>query len=49
MDRMWYLGVIYDPIIMKSGKIVHILIKRIYVEFHRGNKIKPIRIAKHIS
>ena len=39
----------YDPIIKKSGKMIHIHIKHVQVEFHRGNKIfKPIIIAKHI-
>ena len=39
----------YDPIIIKSGKMIHIHVKHVHVEFHRGNKIfKPIRIAKHI-
>ena len=47
---MWYLGATYDPIIIKSGKMIYILIKHIHVEFHHGNKIfKLIMIAKHIS
>ena len=40
----------YDPIVIKSGKMTHILIKRVYVEFHRDNTIiKSNIIAKHIS
>ena len=39
----------YDPIITKSGKMIHIRIKHVHVKFHRGNKIfKPIITAKHI-
>ena len=45
---MWYLGTTYDQIIIKSGNLIHIRIKHIHVEFHRGYKIlKPIIIAKH--
>ena len=39
----------YDPFIIKSGKMIHIRIKCVHVEFHRNNKIfKAIIIAKHI-
>ena len=39
----------YDPIIIKSDKIIHILIKLVRAEFHRGNTIfKRIIISKHI-
>ena len=41
---------IYDPIIIKSGKMIHIHLKHVHVEFYRGNNIfQPIIIAKHIS
>ena len=47
---MWYLGATYDPTILKLGKIIHILIKRVHVKFHGGNIIfRPVIIAKHIS
>ena len=40
----------YDPLIIKSGKIIDIRIKHVKVEFHRVNKMfKIIIIAKHIS
>ena len=29
----------YDPIIIKSVEMVHIHIKHVHVEFHRGNKL----------
>ena len=33
----------YDPIIIKSDKIIIIRIKHVHVELHRGNQIfKPI-------
>ena len=36
----------YDPIIIKSGKVIPIHIKCVHGEFDRGNKIfKPIIIA----
>ena len=39
----------YDPIIKKSDKMIHIRIKHVHVEFHRGNKIfNTIIIANHI-
>ena len=38
----------YDPIIIKSGKMIHIRIKHVHVEFYRGNKMfKPIIQACH--
>ena len=49
MDCIWHLGATYDPIIIKSDKMIHIYMKHIYIEFHRGNKIfKLIIIDKHI-
>ena len=46
---MWYIGAIYDPIITKSGKIIHIHMKHVHVKFQRENKMfKPIIIAEHI-
>ena len=39
----------YDPIIIKSGKMIHIQMKHVHVEFHRRNKaLNLITIAKHI-
>ena len=39
----------YDPIIIKSDKMIHIHVKRVHVEFQRGNEIfKLIIITKHI-
>ena len=29
----------YDLIIIKTGKMIHILNKCVHIEFHRGNKI----------
>ena len=47
MDCLWYRGATYDPIIIKSGKMIHIHMK--HVQFQRGNEIfKPIIIAKPI-
>ena len=35
--------------VIKSGKLIHIRIKHVHVEFHQGNQIfKPIIIPKHI-
>ena len=46
---MWYLEATYDPIIIKSGKMIHIDMNHVHVKFQRGNTIfKPIIIAKHI-
>ena len=40
----------YDPIIIISGKVIHIHIKHISAEFHQSNNIfKPIIIAKHMT
>ena len=37
----------YDPIIIRSGKVIHDHIKHIHFEFHQGNQIfKLIIIAK---
>ena len=39
----------YDPIIIKSCQMIHIHMKRVHVEFQRGNNIfKPIIIATPI-
>ena len=39
----------YDPIIIKSGKMIPIRIKHVHVKFYRGNKIvEQIIIVKHI-
>ena len=39
----------YDPIIIKSVKMIHIHIKHVHVEFHRDNKLfKLIIFAEHI-
>ena len=49
MDRMRYLEPTYDPIIIKSDKMIHIHMTHVHVKFQRGNTIfKPIIIAKHI-
>ena len=38
-----------NPIIIKSGNMIHIHIKHVHVEFHRRNKVfKPIIFYKHI-
>ena len=36
-------SVTFDLIIIKSGQIIHIHIKALYVEFHRGNKIFKLK------
>ena len=39
----------YNPIILKTVKMMHIHTKHVHVEFHWGNKIfKKIIFAKHI-
>ena len=39
----------YDPIIIKSDKMIQINIKHVHIEFNRGNKVfNPIIIVKHI-
>ena len=38
----------FDPVIIKSSKMIHIHIKSVHGEFHRDNKIfMLIIIAKH--